>query len=159
MTQRGTFKSKFKENWRSSFLAIQGVVELVDMNWLEQFRLEDAGKEANDSEFNIISIEQLAQDIRWNGLNHTGVLEAVINSGNNTATVRMIAGNHRIDALRLLGHTHMPITVQLVIKRQEGISSTIGVTIPCNEFARESRFGLNFAAPSSMFPDVGINEC
>ncbi len=101
--------TKIKELWKEHPLYKQGVVELVPTAWVWNYWGRDVSPETDLMDGTIVSMDELWQDIKKNGLFEPLIMRV----GLNNKKFRLEAGNHRIQVFHDNGIETIPLTVQV----------------------------------------------
>lgn len=130
-------------------MSVIGKTELLPIAWVKQIMLANHSEEASDDNFNPMSMDDFAEEIKENGLIH----ESVIEVSRKTKKTRLIAGNHRIQVLEEEGETHIPVYVMIVDEFDLSIETDDGSEIELTGI-EDHCIGYNVESPSKVFSDI-----
>jgi hypothetical protein len=114
-------------------------VEMVPVSWLSQLK-------GNKLRYTDDKMEALMADIEKNGMNNP----LIINVGRNNERAILAEGNHRLEAARRLGYTHVPVRVH--------VQNNVGEDAPDSQrtdiIQPEERYSSVDTKPSKVFASL-----
>lgn len=145
-----------KEIWREHELCKQGYVELVPVDWVFKYRGTDVSTTADLKNGNLCSLDDLWNDIKENGLFDP----LIVRMGRTSRTLRLEAGNHRIQVLKEHGIDKVPVTIE--IRDACGPDAPEPYNEGTHNFALDGSVVLpetdvTYAKPSTIFPELRIS--
>jgi hypothetical protein len=120
-------------DWERNSYTKGGKVDLVPISFFQRFKGNQLGK---------TSIEDLKADLSNNGLNEP----AIMSFGQKDRTISSAEGNHRAEALKQLGYTHIPVRM-IRMQNANGIPFDDMSKVPVNDYFKGD------AAPHEVFDD------
>lgn len=114
-------------------------VEMVPVSWLSQLK-------GNKLRYTDDRMDALMADIEKNGMNNP----LIVNVGRNNERAILGEGNHRLEAARRLGYTHVPVRVH--------VQNTVGEDAPGSQrtdiIQPEERYSSVDTKPSKVFASL-----
>ena len=114
-------------------------VEMVPVSWLSQLK-------GNKLRYTDDKMEALMADIEKNGMNNP----LIVNVGRNNERAILAEGNHRLEAARRLGYTHVPVRVH--------VQNNVGEDAPDSQrtdiIQPEERYSSLDIKPSKVFASL-----
>lgn len=114
-------------------------VEMVPVSWLSELK-------GNKLRYTDDKMEALMADIEKNGMNNP----LIVNVGRNNERAILGEGNHRLEAARRLGYTHVPVRVH--------VQNTVGEDAPNSQrtdiIQPEERYSSVDTKPSKVFASL-----
>ena len=139
-----------KHHWQSSYLALNGRVELIPISWIETYKLPNRADGTNDTEFNFLPMHEFSECIKEEGLMYPAVLEI----SRSTKKVRLVAGNHRIVVLSDEGLEYMPTFVAIIDEFDFNGESEDGFETDDLTDVVDATNGFNIEPPSKVFKSL-----
>ena len=137
-----------EQRWKYDYLNTIGKVHIVLISWLERFST-GLDTETWDTEGNMVDINGLVDHIQREGLLHPGTVEV----SRETKCVRLIAGNHRIQAMAKLQKSHFPVYVVIRDKFEDDLGAGINQSDNLLNIVDKTS-GDVIASPQSVFIDI-----